>query len=200
MKDATCGKLADKLAEYAALPIMAQQKTLWYADNSLQGERPVIGVEMDTFEQEKLSPPRCVSPGAVILEQNLNRHLINFEWIGDDKVVPDYVASASCPVCAKSQSQRGVTKNSWVKRCGAAGSSTRGKPSPNYLDLISPIRASDNVRASANLYGLSIRAVLVHRGGVIRRQVNPLQVRQRRGESGDLIAIIMSRTTIRMPS
>jgi len=84
--------LARKQAEYAALPIMAQRKALWYAHNSLQGERPVIVVEMDTFEQDMLPSPRCESPAAMVLEQNLNRHLVNFEMIGDDKVVPDYYA------------------------------------------------------------------------------------------------------------
>jgi hypothetical protein len=85
-------ELARRQADYAALPIMKERKALWYAHNSLQGERPVIVMEMDTFEQEMMPPPRCTSPAAAILEQNLNRHLVNFEWIGDDKVVPDYYA------------------------------------------------------------------------------------------------------------
>lgn len=85
-------ELARKQTEYAALPIMAQREALWYAHNSVQGERPVIVVEMDTFEHEMLPTPRCMSPAAEVLEQNLSRHLVNFEWIGDDKVVPEYYA------------------------------------------------------------------------------------------------------------
>jgi hypothetical protein len=83
-------ELARKQAEYAALPIMAQRKALWFAHNELRGERPLIVMEMNTFEQDMLPRPRCTSPVAVMIEQSLQRHIVNFECIGDDKVVPYY--------------------------------------------------------------------------------------------------------------
>ncbi len=87
-------ELAKKQAEYAALPLMEQQKALWFAHNALCGERPMIVMEMDTFEPDMMPPFNCTSPEAVFIERSLLRHIINFEQIGDDKVVPDYFAVA----------------------------------------------------------------------------------------------------------
>jgi hypothetical protein len=83
-------ELACKQAEYAALPIMAQRTALWFAHNALHAERPLIVMEMDTFEQDMLPQPKCTSPGAVMIEKSLLRHIVNVERIRDDKVVPGY--------------------------------------------------------------------------------------------------------------
>jgi hypothetical protein len=83
-------KLARKQAEYAALPLMEQRKKLWYAHNALRGERPVIVMEMDTFESEMLPALRCKSLAAQAIERSLQRHIVNHECINDDKVVPGY--------------------------------------------------------------------------------------------------------------
>jgi hypothetical protein len=82
--------LARKQAEYAALPVMAQRTALWYAHNALRGERPMVVMEMDTFEADMLPAPRCTSPAAVAIEKRLLRHTISHEQINDDKVVPNY--------------------------------------------------------------------------------------------------------------
>lgn len=83
-------ELARKQAEYAAHPIMGQRKALWYAHNELRGERPMVVMEMNTFEKDMLPQPKCSSPVAVEIEKSLQRHIVNFECIGDDKVIPPY--------------------------------------------------------------------------------------------------------------
>lgn len=82
--------LARKQVEYAANPEMFERKKLWYKHNSLSGERPLIVMEMDSFEQEMFPKFRCITPIAIEVEKSLLRHIINYEMIGDDKVVPDY--------------------------------------------------------------------------------------------------------------
>jgi hypothetical protein len=84
--------LARRQREYAADPVMQERTALWYAHNSLRGRRPLVVMEMDTFERDMLPAPRCTSPAAIAIEQHLQRHLINYEMIGDDKVVPNYLA------------------------------------------------------------------------------------------------------------
>ena len=51
-------ELAKKQAEYAALPIMAERTALWYRHNALRGERPVVVMEMGTFERDMLPDPQ----------------------------------------------------------------------------------------------------------------------------------------------
>ncbi len=81
-------ELAKRQLDYANHPIMAERTALWYRHNALQGERPLIVMEMDTFEGDMLPTPRCTSPAAIQIERNLLRHIVNYEEIGDDKVVP----------------------------------------------------------------------------------------------------------------
>ena len=83
-------ELARKQAEYAALPIMAERTALWYRHNALQGERPVVVMEMGTFERDMLPDPKCTSPAAIEIEHRLLRPIISHEEIDDDKVVPDH--------------------------------------------------------------------------------------------------------------
>lgn len=83
-------ELAKKQAEYAALPVMEERKALWYAHNELRGERPLIVMELDTFEPDMLPELKCTTPEAAWIERSLLRHLINYEAIGDDKVIPDF--------------------------------------------------------------------------------------------------------------
>jgi hypothetical protein len=81
-------ELAAKQLVYAHDPRMAERTGLWYRHNSLRGERPMIVMEMDTFEGDMLPAPRCESPAAVEIERSLLRHIISHEEIDDDKVVP----------------------------------------------------------------------------------------------------------------
>lgn len=82
--------LARKQLEYANLPVMEKRKKLWYAHNSLKGERPIIVMEMETFEEDLLPRPECQSVAAQEIEKNLQRRIINHEFIDDDKVVSPY--------------------------------------------------------------------------------------------------------------
>lgn len=63
----------------------------WYRHNDLEGGRPMIQLEMATFEQEIL-PERlqCASPMARLLEAQLYRNFLNMELFDDDRVVPDF--------------------------------------------------------------------------------------------------------------
>lgn len=82
--------LSQRYIELAHMPIMAERADLWQRHNRLQGERPVIVMEALTFEHELLPAPRCESDFGRRMEKELQRHIINYEMIGDDKVVPDY--------------------------------------------------------------------------------------------------------------
>jgi hypothetical protein len=82
-------ELARTQRAYAADPVMAERTELWYAHNALRSRRPLIVMEMDTFEGDMLPAARCTSPAAIEIEKDLQRHIVNFECIGDDKVVPD---------------------------------------------------------------------------------------------------------------
>ena len=72
-------ELAKKQREYAALPIMAERTALWYRHNALRGERPVVVMEMGTFERDMLPDPRCTSPAAIEIECSLLRSIISHE-------------------------------------------------------------------------------------------------------------------------
>lgn len=82
--------LAKKQLEYANLPLTAEREQLWYAHNQLQGDRPVIVMEMNSFENEMLPEAKCKTPEAVQIEKAILRWIVNHELIGDDKVVPPY--------------------------------------------------------------------------------------------------------------
>lgn len=63
----------------------------WYLHNALQGEKPMIHLEMGTFEQEIL-PDRMKCEGAFAraLEKKLYCNFLNQELFDDDRVTPDY--------------------------------------------------------------------------------------------------------------
>ena len=81
-------RLAARQAELAALPAMEERRQLWYAHNSLRSDRPVIVVEMDSFEAETLPPLECEEEAAQDMERKLLRSIVHEELIGDDVVVP----------------------------------------------------------------------------------------------------------------
>lgn len=80
-------ELAKQVIEIANLPVMKEREALWYAHNALKGERPVIVMEMLTFEDDLLPPPRCASPFGCRMEKTLQRAIVNHEKIDDDKVI-----------------------------------------------------------------------------------------------------------------
>jgi hypothetical protein len=83
-------ELAGRCAELAGLPVMAERKARWYDHNALRPGKPMIVVEMDTFEAETLPVPRCEDPLAREIEVNLSRSIVHQTLIDDDVVVPDF--------------------------------------------------------------------------------------------------------------
>ncbi len=84
--------LAQKQADYATLPVMAQRKQMWYALNDARsGARPPVIVETWTFDRDFMPDSifRCASPAGRAIEQQLLRNIRNHESIDDDKVIPD---------------------------------------------------------------------------------------------------------------
>ena len=64
---------------------------MWYDHNELQGERPMIHLEMETFSHEIL-PQRmsCQGEFARIVEKQILDNYLNQELFDDDRVTPDY--------------------------------------------------------------------------------------------------------------
>ena len=84
--------LAAKQAGYAALPVMAQRKQMWYnLNDGRPGARPPVVIETWTFDRDFLpaSVFRCTSEAGRAIEQQLLRNVRNHEFIDDDKVIPD---------------------------------------------------------------------------------------------------------------
>ena len=73
-----------------SLPIMEERKRRWYAHNALCEARPMLVMEMGTFQESVLPELRCTSPEARFIERQLVTWITNHELIDDDKVVPDY--------------------------------------------------------------------------------------------------------------
>lgn len=80
-------ELANKVKEYAELPVMEERRELWYKHNALESDRPVIVVEMDTFEDDMFPAFKCESDAGKEMERRLLRSIINHELVDDDKVV-----------------------------------------------------------------------------------------------------------------
>ena len=84
-------RLAARQYEYSQLPIMKERVKEWVLHNQLQGTRPMIHIEVGTFEHE-------IIPGLLQCETNLGRkiettlyrNIVNHEICGDDRVVSDY--------------------------------------------------------------------------------------------------------------
>jgi len=85
-------ELAKKQAGYAALPVMAKRKKMWYALNDGQpGAIPPVVVETWTFERDFLpsSLLQCKTETGRQIEKRLLKHIRNHELLNDDKVTPD---------------------------------------------------------------------------------------------------------------
>ncbi len=85
-------ELANRQAEYAALPVMAERKRMWYdLNDGRAGARPPVVVETWTFDRDFMpeSVLRCTSETARRIERQLLRPIREHELIDDDKVVPD---------------------------------------------------------------------------------------------------------------
>ena len=84
-------ELAKKQVFYANQECNLKRREEWYRHNELQGERPLIHLEMGTFEQEIL-PERmqCSGKFARQIERTLYGNFLNQELFDDDRVTPDY--------------------------------------------------------------------------------------------------------------
>ena len=83
-------ELAVKQMEYANLPVMAEREDLWRQHNALNGARPIVAFDINSFIGDLLPPLRCESETARAIERSLLAQIVNHERIGDDKVVPGF--------------------------------------------------------------------------------------------------------------
>ncbi len=83
-------ELAKKYLDYANLPVMEERTRAWYDHNSLKGLKPMVVMEMATFESDILSGLKCGSEFSKAIEKELLRHILNYELINDDKVISPY--------------------------------------------------------------------------------------------------------------
>ncbi|MBI2505402.1 MAG: hypothetical protein HYW07_19495 [Candidatus Latescibacteria bacterium] len=85
-------ELARKQAKYAALPVMAERKQMWYDLNDGKPDaRPPVVIETGTFDRDFMPAGvwRCASQTGRTVERQLLRNIRNHELIDDDKVIPD---------------------------------------------------------------------------------------------------------------
>ena len=81
-------ELAKEYLEIANLPVMDERTKLWYSHNALKSSRPIVVMEMRSFEHELLPPLKCASEFGKRIEKELLRHIVNHRMVDDDKVVP----------------------------------------------------------------------------------------------------------------
>ncbi len=83
--------LARKQMSYARSDRNKALETEWYRHRRFEEGRPMILIEMDTFEHE-IIPNRlkCESEFARKIEAHIYRQFLNYELFEDDKVVRDY--------------------------------------------------------------------------------------------------------------
>ncbi|NUP99520.1 MAG: hypothetical protein HUU35_06665 [Armatimonadetes bacterium] len=81
--------LAVRVAEIAALPVMAERRELWCRHNALQPVRPMILVFPEGSWQELLPAEalRCEEPQARAMERDLRQRIYGFEHFDSDNVV-----------------------------------------------------------------------------------------------------------------
>lgn len=81
--------LARKVADIAALPVMAQRREMWKRHNSLQRIRPMVLVFPEGSWRELLPPGacRCEGEDARRIEWELRRRIYHHEHLHDDTVI-----------------------------------------------------------------------------------------------------------------
>ncbi len=84
--------LAARQAEYAALPLMAERRQMWYDHNEGKPDAPTpVVIETWTFDRDFMPPGvlRCASDAGRGIEWQLLRNLRQHELIDDDHVMPE---------------------------------------------------------------------------------------------------------------
>lgn len=85
--------LAKQQLEFANADSNKTKIKEWYEHNSLNGERPMIHLEMWTFAQEIIPPLlKCTGEYAREIETSLYCNFLNQKLFDDDRVTPDYFA------------------------------------------------------------------------------------------------------------
>jgi hypothetical protein len=83
--------LAERWAEIAALPVMAERKRGWRALHDLKPERPMILFEVGTVDEYVPEDElRCKHPVLRAVEATMQEHLHHFDEVGDDIVFEPY--------------------------------------------------------------------------------------------------------------
>ena len=85
-------ELAKKQAQYAALPVMARRKRMWFdLNDGRPGARPPFLLISGFFDRDFMpeSVFRCKSETGRHIERRLLRNILDHEILNDDKVVPD---------------------------------------------------------------------------------------------------------------
>lgn len=81
-------ELAQKYMKYAQSPEMEEKERLWYEHNDFVSNKVPVIMEIDTFLNDILPPLKCESKYAREIEKYLQYYIVNYELIGDDKVIP----------------------------------------------------------------------------------------------------------------
>ena len=84
--------LAKRQMEYAMTPENQRRNDAWYKHNDLQGEKPLVTIEEQTFMQELSRPLSCESKKGQHFEGQILLNIICREDIDDDRATPDYFA------------------------------------------------------------------------------------------------------------
>lgn len=83
--------LAKKQKAYATSERNKKNEEEWYRHHRFEEGRPMIHIELDTFQQE-LIPPRleCETEIGRKIEEGIYKQILNYELFEDDRVVPEY--------------------------------------------------------------------------------------------------------------
>lgn len=80
--------LAETYLKYANSPEMDEKEKLWYAHNDFKSRRSPVIMEIDTFLDDILPSLQCETKYGREIEKYLQYWIVNYELIGDDKVIP----------------------------------------------------------------------------------------------------------------
>lgn len=84
-------EVAKKQLEYANMEINREREREWYLHNDLKGERPMVQLEMWSFNHEIIPQMlKCEGDFARNLEWGLYASFLNQALLDDDRVTPDY--------------------------------------------------------------------------------------------------------------
>ena len=87
----TIRALAERWAEIAALPVMAERKRGWRALHDLRPERPMIQFEVGTVHEYVATDElRCENPVLRAVEATMREAIRHFDEVGDDIVLEPY--------------------------------------------------------------------------------------------------------------